>query len=149
MFTKNTTEPINNLARCLPIDDGDVVLTTVLEHHSNDLPWRARVHTVHVGARSDGTLDVDDLDWASVGTRPVATGVIDRARGSRGSRGPSAPARVAPGGARRGGAGPRGGGGGARPRPRGAGAPRRNHLNGDGVQPVGGVGGAPSRFLPV
>jgi cysteine desulfurase/selenocysteine lyase len=62
VFTKNTTEAINKLARSLPIGDDDVVLTTVLEHHSNDLPWRARVRTVHVGALPDGTLDVDDLD---------------------------------------------------------------------------------------
>ena len=38
------------------------MLTTILEHHSNDLPWRARARTVHVGARQDGTLDIDDLD---------------------------------------------------------------------------------------
>ena len=34
----------------------------MLEHHSNDLPWRARFRTVHVGVCPDGTLDVDDLD---------------------------------------------------------------------------------------
>ncbi len=62
VFTKNTTEAINRLARSLPLDDGAVVLTTVMEHHSNDLPWRARVRTVHVGARPDGTLDLDDVD---------------------------------------------------------------------------------------
>jgi selenocysteine lyase/cysteine desulfurase len=62
VFTKNTTEAINRLARSLDGDDGSVVLTTLLEHHSNDLPWRARFRTVHVGVCSDGTLDVDDLD---------------------------------------------------------------------------------------
>lgn len=62
LFTKNTTEAINKLARSLPLADDDVVITTILEHHSNDLPWRARVRTVHVGACADGTLDLDDLD---------------------------------------------------------------------------------------
>ena len=62
VFTKNTTEAINRLARSLPLAEGAVVLTTVLEHHSNDLPWRSRVETVHVGAQPDGTLDLDDLD---------------------------------------------------------------------------------------
>ncbi len=62
VFTKNTTEAINKLARALPVEAGSVVLTTMLEHHSNDLPWRARVRTVHVGVCPDGTLDVDDLD---------------------------------------------------------------------------------------
>jgi len=62
VFTKNTTEAINKLACSFPVDDGDVVLTTVLEHHSNDLPWRSRVHTVHVGASADGSLDLDHFD---------------------------------------------------------------------------------------
>ena len=62
VFTKNTTEAINKLARSMEINDGDVVLTTVLEHHSNDLPWRARVRTVHIGATPEGRLDLDDLD---------------------------------------------------------------------------------------
>ena len=62
VFTKNTTEGINKLARSLPVADGHVVLTTVLEHHSNDLPWRARAATEHVAARPDGTLDLDHLD---------------------------------------------------------------------------------------
>ena len=61
VFTKNTTEAINKLARSLPMHADSVVLTTILEHHSNDLPWRGRVRTVHVGARPDGALDLDDL----------------------------------------------------------------------------------------
>lgn len=61
LFTKNTTEAINKLARSTTVNDDSVVLTTVLEHHSNDLPWRARVRTVHVGANPDGSLDLDDL----------------------------------------------------------------------------------------
>jgi selenocysteine lyase/cysteine desulfurase len=62
VFTKNTTEAINKLARALPIETDAVVLTTMLEHHSNDLPWRGRLRTVHVGLSPDGMLDVDDLD---------------------------------------------------------------------------------------
>ena len=62
VFVKNTTEAINKVARSLAIDSGSVVLTTGLEHHSNDLPWRAQARTVHVGVRPDGALDLDDLD---------------------------------------------------------------------------------------
>ena len=62
IFTKNTTEAINRLARAMTIDDNAIVLTTVIEHHSNDLPWRARARTLHVRARADGTLDLDHLD---------------------------------------------------------------------------------------
>jgi cysteine desulfurase/selenocysteine lyase len=62
MFVKHTTDAINTLARSLVLAPGAVVLTTMLEHHSNDLPWRARTRVVHVAARPDGTLDEDDLD---------------------------------------------------------------------------------------
>ncbi len=62
VFTKNTTEAINRLARSLAVADDAVVLTTMLEHHSNDLPWRGRFRTVHVGLGPDGALDIDDLD---------------------------------------------------------------------------------------
>ena len=62
VFGKNTTEALNTLARTVALRPDAIVLTTVLEHHSNDLPWRARAHTVHVKARSDGTLDEAHLD---------------------------------------------------------------------------------------
>ena len=62
VFTKNTTEAINEFARMMEAPDGAVVLTTVLEHHSNLLPWRRRGPVVHVRARPDGSLDEEDLD---------------------------------------------------------------------------------------
>ena len=62
VFAKNTTEAINKLARSMPFPDDAVVLTTLLEHHSNDLPWRPRARTVHVRVMPDGSLDEDDLD---------------------------------------------------------------------------------------
>ena len=42
IFGKNTTEAINKLSYRLPAKPGAVVITTQMEHHSNDLPWRAR-----------------------------------------------------------------------------------------------------------
>ena len=62
IFTKNTTEAINKLARATTVGADAVVLTTIIEHHSNDLPWRSRGRTVHIAAQPDGTLDLDDLD---------------------------------------------------------------------------------------
>jgi selenocysteine lyase/cysteine desulfurase len=62
VFTKNTTEAINTFARSMVLREGSVVLTTVLEHHSNLLPWRLRSPVVHVRCNADGTLDEDDLD---------------------------------------------------------------------------------------
>jgi len=62
VFTKNTTEAINLFARTMILPEEAVVITTVLEHHSNLLPWRQRAPIVHVRARADGSLDEDDLD---------------------------------------------------------------------------------------
>src|SRR6185295_4766440 len=62
VFVKTTSEALNKLARSLPVGNDAVVLTTLLEHHSNDLPWRGRFRTVHVGARPDGALDLEHLD---------------------------------------------------------------------------------------
>jgi selenocysteine lyase/cysteine desulfurase len=63
LFGKNTTEAINKLARRFPFTaECDVVLVSLMEHHSNDLPWRAAAHVAHVGVRADGTLDEADFD---------------------------------------------------------------------------------------
>jgi cysteine desulfurase / selenocysteine lyase len=61
IFGKNTTESINKLANRMDFQPGDVVITTAMEHHSNDLPWRPKAQVVHVGVRQDGSLDEDDL----------------------------------------------------------------------------------------
>ena len=39
VFTKNTTEGINLIANSYPWEAGDHIVTTMLEHHSNLLPW--------------------------------------------------------------------------------------------------------------
>lgn len=40
VFTRNTTEAINMVAQGLSWKPGDRVITTLLEHHSNLLPWK-------------------------------------------------------------------------------------------------------------
>lgn len=62
IFGKNTTEAINKLAYRLPLPPDPVIITTQLEHHSNDLPWRPRARVVHVRALPDGRLDEADFD---------------------------------------------------------------------------------------
>lgn len=65
IFSKNTTESINKLARRFPFTaQRDVVITSGMEHHSNDLPWRAVAHTVHVPLTPDGRLDLPAFDSA-------------------------------------------------------------------------------------
>jgi cysteine desulfurase / selenocysteine lyase len=63
IFGKNTTEAANKLARRFPFTlERNVVITTGMEHHSNDLPWRAVAETIHVGLTQEGELDEDDFD---------------------------------------------------------------------------------------
>ena len=62
IFGKNTTEALNKLSYRLPLPPEAVVITTQLEHHSNDLPWRNRAKVVHVQATPEGRLDENDFD---------------------------------------------------------------------------------------
>jgi cysteine desulfurase/selenocysteine lyase len=62
IFGKNTTEAVNKLSYRFPLEPDDVVLVSLLEHHSNDLPWRARARVEHIGADALGRLDENDLD---------------------------------------------------------------------------------------
>jgi len=69
VFVRNATEAINLVAYSwgrTNVHEGDLVLTTQLEHHANIVPWQQL--TREVGARleyveltDDGRLDMDDL----------------------------------------------------------------------------------------
>jgi len=69
VFTRGTTESINLVAQAWGgkfIRDGDVILLTVMEHHSNLVPWqllaeRTGAELRFVPVRDDGTLDLDPL----------------------------------------------------------------------------------------
>jgi selenocysteine lyase/cysteine desulfurase len=63
IFGKNTTEAVNKLARRFPFSaTRRVVLTSAMEHHSNDLPWRAISETVHIPLTEEGRLDEAAFD---------------------------------------------------------------------------------------
>jgi cysteine desulfurase/selenocysteine lyase len=62
IFGKNTTEAINKLARRFSMQPDDVVICSMMEHHSNDLPWRQQAQLFHVSVHDDGSLDEDDFD---------------------------------------------------------------------------------------
>jgi len=67
IFGKNTTEAVNKLAYRFPFNEGafkgrDVVISTQMEHHSNDLPWRAQTKVVHVRVTKNGRFDEDHFD---------------------------------------------------------------------------------------
>ncbi len=63
IFVKNSTEALNKLARRIDFGPGEIVLTTLMEHHSNDLPWRAAASIEHIGIDASGALDEDHFDF--------------------------------------------------------------------------------------
>ncbi len=63
LFGKNTTEALNKLALRWPWRPGDIVISSLAEHHSNDLPWRRRATMIYLGLRPDGAIDLDHLAW--------------------------------------------------------------------------------------
>ncbi|HEX7166801.1 MAG TPA: aminotransferase class V-fold PLP-dependent enzyme [Acidimicrobiales bacterium] len=59
IICRNTTEAINHLAYRLQLDRDDVVLTTVVEHHANLLPWGRLATRRYVECGAEGTFTVD------------------------------------------------------------------------------------------
>ena len=62
IYTGNTTDAINKLSSALIESDEDIVLTTRMEHHANDLPWRERARVVYAEVDGNGRLIVDDIE---------------------------------------------------------------------------------------
>jgi cysteine desulfurase/selenocysteine lyase len=69
VFTRNASEAINLVARSwgeANLRPGDEVLLTVMEHHSNLVPWQLLADRTgcvlrHAGLTDSGELDLDDL----------------------------------------------------------------------------------------
>jgi selenocysteine lyase/cysteine desulfurase len=61
VICRNTTEAVNHLAYRLPLERDDVVLTTVVEHHANLLPWGRVARRRYVECGAEGTFEVDDV----------------------------------------------------------------------------------------
>jgi len=59
IICRNTTEAINHLAYRLGLGRDDVVVTTVVEHHANLLPWSRVARCRYVECDAAGTFDVD------------------------------------------------------------------------------------------
>lgn len=62
IFTQHTTDSVNRLARRFPLENSDLVLSTVMEHHANLLPWNQKDQVVHVGLEAGGRGPGIDLD---------------------------------------------------------------------------------------
>ena len=87
VFTRNTTESINIVARGLSWKRGDRIVTTLLEHHSNLLPWmrlkELGVELEVIVPDREGRLDLADYEKAiNKGTKLVAISQLSNALGT-------------------------------------------------------------------
>ncbi len=91
IWTRGTTEAINLVAMTwgwANLREGDEVVLTLLEHHSNIVPWqlvaeRTGAKLRYVGIDDEGRLDLDELDTLlSERTKLVAVGHISNALGT-------------------------------------------------------------------
>ncbi len=77
VFCRNTTEAINHLAFRLELEPADVVVTSVVEHHANLLPWGRVATRRYIECNQKGTFSVDDVRAAleAPGRRPALLAV--------------------------------------------------------------------------
>ncbi len=61
ILCRNTTEAVNHLAYRLRLTAEDVVVTTVVEHHANLLPWARMCRRRFVECLTDGTFGLEDV----------------------------------------------------------------------------------------
>lgn len=87
IMTKNTTDSINIVANGFGFREGDEILTTVAEHHSNFVPWlRLKEKGVQVnvaGIDSEGFVTPGQIDEMITGqTKMIAVGHVSNVFGS-------------------------------------------------------------------
>jgi selenocysteine lyase/cysteine desulfurase len=61
IICRNTTDAINQLAYRLRLESQDVIVTTVVEHHADLLPWARTCRRRFVECGLDGTFDLDSV----------------------------------------------------------------------------------------
>jgi cysteine desulfurase/selenocysteine lyase len=91
IWTRGTTEAINLVAMTwgwANLQEGDEIVLTLMEHHSNIVPWqlvaeRTGARLRYVGIDDEGRLDLEELDTLlSERTKLVAVGHISNALGT-------------------------------------------------------------------
>ncbi len=84
-YVNNTTDGLNKLASALIESKDQVVLTTRIEHHSNDLSWRERCNVIYADVDDKGRVKYDEIesmlkdhkvDYVSVTAASNVTGYV-------------------------------------------------------------------------
>ncbi|MGL5312918.1 MAG: aminotransferase class V-fold PLP-dependent enzyme [Peptostreptococcaceae bacterium] len=69
IYTKTTTESLNILANVLIKNKEDKVLTTRMEHHANDLPWRHTATVEYIDIDKLGRINLVDIKNSLIANR--------------------------------------------------------------------------------
>jgi len=90
IFTKGTTESINMIANCFgetQLEEGDEIVLSILEHHSNLVPWqqlaiRKKLKLTYMYTNKDGIIETEEIEEKiKSGVKLVAITMISNAIG--------------------------------------------------------------------
>lgn len=62
IFVKNATEALNKVANMFNLVDGDIIICSRMEHHSNDLPWRRKAEVHYIDIDENGELNLNHFE---------------------------------------------------------------------------------------
>lgn len=62
IYTKSDTESLNMLANLLVKNKDDMILTTRMEHHANDLPFRGVGKVVYIDVDNLGRINIENIE---------------------------------------------------------------------------------------
>ncbi|HIP66731.1 MAG TPA: cysteine desulfurase [Candidatus Nanopusillus sp.] len=87
IYVRNTTEAINLIANTLPLNKGDKVVTTIMEHHSNFLPWLRlkklkKIQLEIVDINEEQELDMNDLEKKAKDAKVIAVTFVSNVLGN-------------------------------------------------------------------
>ena len=81
-YVNSTTDGLNKLASALITDENDVVLSTRMEHHANDLSWRERCKVIYAEVDDQGRVRYDEIERLLQENRVKVVAVTRRRRTS-------------------------------------------------------------------
>ena len=79
-YCGNTTDGLNKLASALIESEDDIVLTTRMEHHANDLSWRERCKVVYAEVDAQGRVIIPQTlrEFAGLESDALVIGMNNR-----------------------------------------------------------------------
>ncbi|MCD6482822.1 MAG: cysteine desulfurase [Candidatus Aenigmarchaeota archaeon] len=86
VYTRNTTESLNIISQMVKLKKGDKVVTTIMEHHSNFLPWLRLKHQKGikleiVNLDENQELDMNDFEKKAKDAKVISVGHMSNVLG--------------------------------------------------------------------